>query len=180
MPTLTTLPPKSTSAHIARIEYDRAQWNSVIKALHELGEKAGKRAIRNARLRWVRLARDVMRSLAPRGKKKKKVRLHTDYSRVRMRNHITTKIKNYRTGLIVWGGAGVRRSFDYTTPAWYLDWVERGHAVRRKRGGPIIGRALANPFVARTDAVMERLTKPIFSDEVESEAKRVMQAVKRG
>lgn len=50
-----------------------------------------------------------------------------------IRNHITTKVRGYSQGKVVWAAVGVKeKRGSYETPHWYLRWVEFGHKIRRK------------------------------------------------
>lgn len=137
-------------------EIDGKSLDAINAKLRRLAKVDAQSAIKKGFSRWTRDARKVVRSLAPpRSSGSTTMVRGKPVPNGHIRDSITTRMKGYRQGQIVWAGVGVKEQYgSYSTPHWYLGWVEYGHAIRRKRRGPQVGYVHGRAFLKRSIALL--------------------------
>jgi hypothetical protein len=124
----------SRNSFTALVEIDGAEIEMLNRKLRRLGDDLAPKALRNGFRKWTTLCKRTAKTLAPRGPSRptEKVR-GTERPNPHISDFITTKVKGYSKGRVVWAAVGVKEiRGSYATPHWYLRWVEFGHKIKRR------------------------------------------------
>lgn len=174
------------------LELDKDAVRKINSALLGLPTKEAARAMRRGFGKWGRVAKKIVESNAPFGRSKA-----TEFVRgsVRPNVHLKfaagTRVKGYSRGLVVWAAVGIKEiPGSYLTPHWYLGWVERGHAIKRKAtqleydarikrgetkktaGKTTVGHVRPNPFIRKSAAQSLGLVAPMLEQEIAAELRK--------
>lgn len=124
----------SSNAFVAVLEVDGADIEAVNRKLKALGTDRAAKAMRNGFRKWTGRVKSAAKAIAPYGRNSatEKVRGESRPN-PHIRDFITTKVKGYSKGRVVWASVGVSEiRGSYATPHWYLRWVEFGHEIKRR------------------------------------------------
>ncbi len=116
------------------VELDQNTVREVNHRLMMLGKEGGSRAMRNGFRRWTTHARKFIAKSMPMGRTSATEMVRGEVkANVHLKFNVTTRIKGYSKGLLVWAGIGIKEiRGSYLTPHWYMRWVEHGHDMKRR------------------------------------------------
>lgn len=175
------------------VELDRRSVEQINHRLLQLPQQNASRAMRRGFGKWSRSARRIVEANAPFGRATPTERIRgSARPNVHLKFNAATRIKGYRKGLVVWAAVGIKEiPGSYLTPHWYLGWVERGHAIRRKSTDPeralmasrgytpkeakmfTVARVPPNPFMRRSAGQSLGLVLPMLQTEIDKEIRKV-------
>lgn len=124
----------SRNSFTAVVEVNGADIELVNRKLKALGtERAGK-AMKSGFRKWTKKVANTVKMVAPLGNMRPTEKVRGEIRpNPHIRDFITTKVKGYSKGTVVWAAVGVKEiRGSYTTPHWYLRWVEFGHELKRR------------------------------------------------
>ena len=124
----------SRNSFTAVVEVNGADIELVNRKLKALGTHRAGNAMRSAFRKWTKRVASMVKASAPYGRSAatEKVR-GLERPNPHIRDFVTTKVKGYSKGTVVWAAVGVKEiRGSYMTPHWYLRWVEFGHEIKRK------------------------------------------------
>jgi hypothetical protein len=171
---------------------DEAEVRRINSRLLQLPQKEAARAMRRGFGKWSRVAKRLVEANAPFGRSNATEMIRGQpRPNVHLKFAAGTRIKGYSRGLVVWAAVGIKEiRGSYLTPHWYLGWVERGHAIRRRAtaleyearvkrgetkktaGKTTVGHVRPNPFIRRSAAQSLGLVAPLLEAEVAKEIAR--------
>lgn len=174
------------------VELDKNAVQRINSALLNLPQKEAARAMRRGFGKWSRAARKIVEANAPFGRSSATEKIRGSVRpNVHLKFSAATRVKGYSRGLVVWCAVGIKEiPGSYLTPHWYLGWVERGHAIKRRAtqleydarikrgetkkiaGKTQIGYVRPNPFIRRSATQSLGLAAPLIETEIAKEIAR--------
>jgi hypothetical protein len=176
-------------------EIDGAEIEELNRKLRRISvERAGK-AMKSGFRTWGKRYAQAVVALAPYGRPNPTERVRgQERPNPHIRDMITVKVRGYRKGEVIWAAVGVKEvPGSYTTPHWYLRWVEFGHAIKRKSteaeaillksrgytrkkeyGTITIGKVPGKFFMARALTQTQHLLLPMVEDALARQLEKEM------
>jgi hypothetical protein len=185
----------SRNAFAVTAEIDGAEIEDLNRRLRRLSvDRAGK-AMKNGFRTWGKRYRQAVMALAPYGRSSPTEVVRGEVRpNPHIRDMIAVKVRGYRKGEVIWAAVGVKEvPGSYTTPHWYLRWVEFGHVIKRKSteaeaillksrgytrkkeyGTIAIGNVPGKFFMAKALVQTQHLLLPMVEDALASQIEKEM------